>query len=343
MHRLFHTPIAISLLCLLSFFPPFGGTKGFCQDFHLSQYDAATFYMNPALTGKFAGDHRAHLHYRNQWASLNIKPFITTAISYDKPSGKNSGFGIMLLNDRAGLGSYNVLNLLLSGSYDLSLFINKPHRIAAGVHAGFISKSVNMDNLYFHNQYSSSGGGIFNTSLASGEESFLSGKNVFLPEINAGILYYYSSVKSRLNPFAGFSAFHLTSPQESFYGVRNKLPRRYLFHVGLRINITGNLQLFPKFLIMRQVNAGENDYGMDLNYYLPSSRTWIIAGIMYRNRDALSAVTGVRYGKFLYRFSYDINVSTLKEYSNGRGAYEFSVTWITGKIKNIPPSPCLRY
>ena len=44
------------------------------QDFHLSQYDAAPMYLNPALVGQFDGQYRLHGHYRTQWGSVSTKP-----------------------------------------------------------------------------------------------------------------------------------------------------------------------------------------------------------------------------------------------------------------------------
>ena len=37
-------------------------TVSFGQDFHLSQYDAASLNVNPGMTGVFKGDYRIHGH-----------------------------------------------------------------------------------------------------------------------------------------------------------------------------------------------------------------------------------------------------------------------------------------
>ena len=50
------------------------------QDFHLSQYDAAPMFLNPALVGQFEGKYRVHGQYRTQWGSVSSKPFNTAAI-----------------------------------------------------------------------------------------------------------------------------------------------------------------------------------------------------------------------------------------------------------------------
>src|SRR6185369_15701385 len=81
------------------------------QDFHLSMYDAAPLFLNPAMTGLVEGKMRAHAQYRNQWNSVAYKPFTTALISFDMPKGK-WGFGGQVSNMRAGIGNYNVFQLL---------------------------------------------------------------------------------------------------------------------------------------------------------------------------------------------------------------------------------------
>src|SRR4051812_20888728 len=86
------------------------------QDFHLSMYDAAPLFLNPAMTGLIDTKMRAHAHFRNQWNVLAYKPFTTALVSFDVPKDK-WGFGGQITNMRAGAGNFNVLQLLGSASY----------------------------------------------------------------------------------------------------------------------------------------------------------------------------------------------------------------------------------
>ena len=54
------------------------------QDAHLSMYDAAPLFLNPAMTGVFQGDWRVHGQYRTQWKAVNFKPYNSALISFDK-------------------------------------------------------------------------------------------------------------------------------------------------------------------------------------------------------------------------------------------------------------------
>lgn len=311
----------------------------YAQDLHLSQYESSPQYLNPAMTGMFSGDFRINAHHRSQWRSIATKPFNTSTISFDMPYKKIKA-GAFILNNRAGAGSYNVLHFVLSAAYDHSFKKNPYHHIAAGAQLGVIHKSVNMDKLYFSTQYNSSNGGSFDTDLSSGET--FSNASIILPESNAGLMYFYSNVQKRINPFIGFSAFHLTEPNESFFGVENKLPRRYLFHAGTRININEKIHFLVHSLAMQQTNDREIVNSLLVNYYFNSSDVFLLAGTTYRNKDAVIAHLGINYGNYTYRFSYDINTSTLSAISNGKGGFELSVVYIMKKPVPNPVIACPR-
>jgi type IX secretion system PorP/SprF family membrane protein len=309
------------------------------QDFHLSQYDAAPLNLNPAMTGMFNGKHRIHGHYRTQWASIATKPFVTTAISYDTPI-KKFAWGAQIMNNRAGAGVFNIFSLMLSGAYDLSLDKESYHHISTGIQAGFIQKSFNVDKLYFNNQYSPFNGGSFDQTLPS-DENF-SNTSIFIPDFNAGLMYYYSAQKSRINPFVGFSAFHLNHPEETFYSQANKLPLRYVIHTGFKFNVSETVQLTPKVMVMRQSNDNEFTSSLIMHYYLKESETFILFGPTYRNMDAAIFETGIQKGRYTCKISYDINTSRLNNATSGRGGFEISLTYITRKPKSQGVKNCPR-
>jgi len=313
--------------------------KIYAQDFHLSQYDAAPLFLNPAMTGMFSGDYRVHAHYRSQWAAIATKPFQTSALSYDTHVKKNS-FGGQILNYRAGAGSYNALSVLVSAARDWAIDSAGNHHLSVGLQAGFIYKSVNMSKLIFENQYVPTNGGSFDNAIPNGELNY--NKSDFLHDANAGLLYYYAKDPCRINPFLGFTTFHLTQPNESFYGEKNKLPMRFLLHGGAKVNVTENIQLIPKFFMMQQVNARELTYSLLAHYYLKESNSFLILGGTMRNKDAAIFEVGMKYGKYIYRLSYDINTSGLKPSTNGRGGLEISVTFVQPKQKPNPVPNCPR-
>ncbi|MBA3706295.1 MAG: PorP/SprF family type IX secretion system membrane protein [Bacteroidetes bacterium] len=311
----------------------------YAQDFHLSQYDAPPLFLNPAMTGMFDGYYRVHAHYRTQWSSIIKNPFTTAGLSFDMPV-KKFGIGLQIFNYRAGTGNYNVFSALLSVGYDVVFDKKNNHHLALGIQTGIVQKSVNLDKLTFGNQYTNANGGGFDTGIPNGE--MFSNPNFLIHDINAGFLYYFAKDNSRLNPFIGISAFHLTQPKESFLGTNNKLPIRYYFHGGVKININEKIQLLPKCIYMRQINDQEFTATLLLHYFLRDSDTYLIFGPTYRNKDAAIIEGGIKKGRYICRISYDINTSSLKKVSDSRGGFEISLTYIARKSKPNPLANCPR-
>lgn len=336
--RMAKTLFHFLLIILISTFP-FLHYSLKAQDPHLSQYESSPQYLNPSMTGMFDGDYRINIHHRSQWRSIATKPFNSSAIAFDMPF-KKMKIGAFALNNRAGAGSYNVLNFLLSAAYEQPFKKNPDHHLSMGFQAGLIHKTVNMDKLFFSTQYNSSNGGSFTSDISSGET--FANTSIILPEANFGLMYFYSNTRKRINPFIGFSAFHLTEPRESFFGIDNRLPRRYILHAGTKINIDEKLQFVFHSLGMQQTNSRELINSILVNYYLPSSDIFLLAGVTYRNKDAAIAHLGLKYLNYTYRFSYDINTSILNAISDGKGGFELSIVYIMKKPIPNPVVACPR-
>ncbi|MCW3083576.1 MAG: hypothetical protein JWP12_942 [Bacteroidetes bacterium] len=315
------------------------GNAAHAQDFHLSQYDAPPMFLNPAMTGMFDGKFRIEAHYRTQWAAVATKPFTTTGISFDMPI-KKFGVGVQIMNYRAGAGQFNVLSALVSVAYDIVIDKAKNHHFALGIQGGIVYKSFDINKLTFGNQYTPLNGGDFDMNLPTNE--VLQNSTILTHDINAGALYYFAKENVRINPFVGFSAFHLTQPQESFYDNGNKLPVRYYAHGGLKINVNEKIQLLPKAIYMHEVNDNEWTATLLLHYFLKDADTYLIFGPTYRSKDAGIIEAGIKKGQYTCRISYDINTSSLQTVSNHRGGFEISFTYIARRSKPNPLANCPR-
>lgn len=312
---------------------------GRAQDAHLSMYDAAPLYLNPAMTGVFEGDWRLHAQYRTQWKSVNYKPYTSALLSVDIPKGK-WGFGAQIMNFRAGIGNYNVAEGLVSAAYTTPVDAAKNHNLSFGLQAGLSQKSVEYQLLTYNNQYTTVNGGGFDPTI-SADESF-SGQSIVVPLTNTGIMYFYSKQQSLLNPFIGVSAFNLLEPKESFFGADNRLPVRYYIHAGTRINITEKFYVLPKILHMQQRKFQEQTYAVDIGYYLNGAELYLLGGFIYRTADAGILTLGAKMDHFVAKVSYDFNVSTLSTASSGRGGFELSFTYIHQKNKPKTAKICPR-
>lgn len=309
------------------------------QDFHLSMYDAAPLFLNPAMTGLIDTKMRAHIHFRNQWNVLAYKPFTTALASFDLPKGK-WGFGGQISNMRAGAGNYNVFQLLGSAAYSIPIDKLKYHNLSLGLQLGFTQKRIEYQVLTFDSQWTTVNGGSFDKSASNGEN--FTGNNQFQEAVNFGALYYYGKQQSRLNPFAGFSAFNLTKPKESFVGGNNRLPRRYYLHLGVRVNVSEILYVIPKVLIYSQAKIVQQTYALDAGYYFKGEKFYALAGYTFRVKDASIVYVGLKKDNYIFKMAYDFNVSGLRGITKTRGAYELSLTWMGKKVKNTEIKNCPR-
>jgi len=323
--------IFVILFCVL-----FSTVKA--QDFHLSMYDAAPLFLNPAMTGMVDAPWRVHAQYRNQWKAVAFKPYNTALISFDAPVGK-WGFGGQITEMRSGIGGYNVFQAVGSAAYAVDIDKKRFHHLAMGLQGGLTQKSVEYNIYTFDSQYTTSNGGFFDKSLASNEN--LVSKSIYLPQVNVGLMYYFTKQQSRANPFVGYSAFNLLQPKETFYGFSNSLPMRHYVNAGVRINLTELFYVIPKALVMVQGNAYEQTYAVDFGYYMKHDQIYLLTGATYRSMDAGVIYIGARKNNYIAKIGYDINTSSLKDASHQRGAFEISFTYMPSKkkadvIRNCP-------
>jgi len=313
--------------------------KNLAQDFHVAQYDVASLYVNPATTGMYdfeKTDYKVYAITRSQWRSLGIKPFFTTFLAYDRPyklKGKKIGLGGYFINNRTGPTNFNTTEFMLSGAYDIfntnsknvnNQSANSKHYLTTGLQLGVFYKSLNLNNLTYDVQYSPfMSGGNFDQSIASGENNNAS--SIVRFNANYGIYYKYIARGQKYHPFAGFSMAHLNQANESFTGTVNRIPIKFSFNGGCEIKIDNKIDITPRFLYMNQAKSNEINFGFLGYYKLPDNKTQLLVGANYRHKDAIIIHTGVKHDVYFLRFSYDINNSILRNYTNGRGAWEISL------------------
>jgi len=311
----------------------------FAQDFHLSHYDMATLYLNPALTGMYGdekGDYRIYNDYRSQWAALGTKPFNTIYLAFDMPVkkwGKNFGIGAYIIDNRAPAGAFSTMNFMGSIAYDIMSKdnTNGKHYLTTGLQIGIFYKSYNPAGFTFDNQYSPATGG-FDQSIPSGEVFNKTGLVNF--DAAYGLFYKYIEEDKNVHPYFGFSIQHLTMPNESFTLTKSDLPMRFNFEGGADVKVNEKLKLSPRFLYMYEAAATEFDIGMLAYYKIGTTAFNAMLGGDYRAGDAAIIDIGMKCGEDIFRFSYDINTSYLNAFTGGRGAWEFSLV-LTG-IKGQP-------
>ncbi len=313
--------IILSAICGLSMLCSLQIAMG--QDMQLSQFDASPTLLNPALTGmKQSLKYRIVQNYRNQWDALTKKSFLSSALAYDMNMQQKWGVGGYLINDN-GSRIFNSFSFVLSGAHDITIGSQDKHHLSVGLQAGFIYKTLRLSQYTFDRQYSQ---GTFDTDLPNGE-SFEKSKR-FLPEINFGFAYTHTDDSKKYHPYGGMAVLHCTNPKNNFIASEDesRLPLHYIFNVGSLFEINNQMTLDPKILIMKQNTVWQFNPGVLFHYNMEANDMHLMAGLFYRVNDAIIPQIGLYFKNFIYRISYDINVSKLKTYSNYKGGFEFSIT-----------------
>ncbi|MEK6615729.1 MAG: PorP/SprF family type IX secretion system membrane protein [Bacteroidota bacterium] len=334
-----HTLSAIMRFCLISHISIL--TSAFAQDFHLSQYDATSHYFNPALTGIYFGNsanYRIYSDYRSQWKSLGIKPFSTYYLAYDMPY-QLYGFGGYLIHNRNGAGGLNTINFMPSAAYKISNEVATPHNLSVGVQLGIIYRSFDPNHFTYDSQFSTAHPNGFDPSIPSGE-TFEKTSSLKL-DANMGVFYKYKNTQWKANPWGGFAVYHVTKPSQSLTGIKkdtagkriDRMPMRFVFQAGADWKITEEIRVTSMLLYMNQAQAQELNIGAIGFYHIKETNYDVLGGLNYRWKDAVIVQAGMKYEQHIITLSYDINTSYLNNYTNGRGAFEFSIllTGIKGK------------
>jgi type IX secretion system PorP/SprF family membrane protein len=314
-------------------------TNIFAQDAGFSQYYSASLYLNPAMAG-MEPTVAFSSNFRQQWRSIVI-PYVTSQISIIHPilrptGGRNlhiGGAGISLLNDVAGDGNFKTTAVNANGAYNLYFSNEETSVLTFGMQLGVVQKRVDYTNLQWGEQYNPYIG--FDATV-NPEVGINSGKTY--ADVSAGILYNYVGFKKAVNPITGYlglAGYHLSTPNESFYETMvARLPRLIKVHGGLNILVGDKFKLSPSALFMMQGGRNITNAGMYATFMLyevdenvkllkPSE---LIIGTWYRLRDSFIFSAGISNECYSLAFSYDFNASNLRSYTQGRGAFEVSLS-----------------
>ncbi len=300
------------------------------QDIHFTQYFYSPMNLNPSNAGNYDGDWRFVNNYRNQWKALSI-PYRTIGVSFDHQlyiHSEQFSYAFSVVNDKSGPAGLTVNKIFLALAYHKTIHQHNWHM---GLQGGMVFKNYSLSELTFPSQFDMTTG-HFNSQLPSTETNMQT--NINYPDINVGV--GWDKAFRYFHPEIGVSFFHLLSPKETFLDNNNKLPVRSSINAGINIPIQ-SFYIKPEVYQMRQHKATDMIQGLECGYYLKKSSPFfkrIFAGVFARNDfstsfDASIFIAGVQIKQLQLGFSYDINMSDLSKATNNRGAFEFSLIYIS--------------
>jgi type IX secretion system PorP/SprF family membrane protein len=316
--------ILFLVACALCFAP-----AAFAQDLHFSQFFNSPLTINPANTGFIpGGDYRLGVNYRNQWSSIMSVPYQTMSAFGDAQVMQNQdntgwmGVGGVILRDVAGSG--NLTSTKVYGSVAYHQMINAGSLVSLGFNVGWANKQINTGNLKFPDQFD---GHFFDSHIPT--SAILDVNNINYFDMQAGMNYaYFPNDRTYFN--AGFSAMHVNRPRESFFnsqdGIDNRIPVRYTGFLNGSYKVNDQWIVNPNAYFSLQAKSYEVVAGLNAHYNLSGDGEKIlIGGLYYRYKDAVIPMIGLGYNDYTFTFTYDATTSSLSNFNNGRGAFEFSL------------------
>ena len=300
------------------------------QDLHFSQFFNSPLLTNPANTGFIPdGDYRLGVNYRNQWASVTAFPYKTMSAFGDWQTMQNQdntgwlGIGGVILRDVAGTSV--LTSTKVYGSVAYHQMINAGSLVSLGFNVGWANKQINTSNLTFPSQWNGKFFDVHQTTTAPK----LDRNNINYLDMQVGMNYaYFPTNDIYLN--AGFSAMHVNRPKESFFndesGGNNRVPVRYTGFLNGSIKLNDRVIVNPNVYGSLQANAWEVVGGLNAHYNASGDgEKVLIAGVYYRYKDAVIPMLGFSFKDLTFTFSYDVTTSSLSNFNNGRGGFEFSL------------------
>jgi len=319
--------------------------KAYSQDLHLSQFDAAPLFYNPALSGNFDGVHRFIFNGKSQWNTYN-----TALLSYDCMLPSNItladgkfGIGGIVTEDKSGTLGYGYTILHLMPSYHVSIIPNDILFLSAGLdisytHVGYdLNKGIT--------DYDPANGNPVNNLVGQTSTGYM--------DVAAGI-NAYSLIDGVYPVNLGFTLAHLLEPGKSMTNTSLKIntPRRININANSIYSITNKIVLLPSFIWLHQSTSNEINFGTYVKYIFPTNPYAAYIGGWWRVGDA--AILGIAFDIPGFQSNHVVNVGlsydiTLGQFANsakwdksiaGSNSFEISIKYIIkkGLFRYTPPT-----
>ncbi len=315
------------------------------QDVHFSQFEKSPLRLSPGLAGLGKGYNRANLNYRSQWGNLG-NTWRTMAFSWDMPllfqkkgGGEGNtymGLGLSFYNDKMGASDFTTNNF----DFTLSVinYVSDKSRLSLGIQAGYLQHSISTDNVSWDSQWD---GQAYDPSLPSNE--LLKRGSAGSLDLSAGLgwKFYDRNLQiqgfEKMTAYGGLAAYHLTRPTIDFMGSGYRMERRYTAFFNAEFGLTSSfVTLHPAFQFHRQGDLNNLVYGglVKLMFRSDTKYTGFVnenafgIGFYMRANDAIIPTFTYEIANFELGFSYDFNISSLRDGTDGYGGPEISLRWL---------------
>jgi type IX secretion system PorP/SprF family membrane protein len=325
------------------------------QDGHFTQFYNIPGYANPALVGTSNASYRVSTIFRDQWFSALNKPINSFAFSGDLSFSAGGdqrlpdviGIGIMFYNDKVSEFDFSTNQISITGSYTKLIDRAKKQFLGLGMQASMIGKSLGYGNLFFGDQFNS----IDGFTNVTAEE--LPANNLGFFDVSLGLNYSIEPIEGQ-KANIGFSAFHIMSPNVSFYNqdeilrsrydTKAALPLRWTAHGSYKFTMRKSLNTETRAVYNRQgpfeeLNASQlfsfySPLQQDQNFFIgPGVRLAKYQSNGFLGFESINATAGVQLNKVVISASFDHAIGPIINNRSRFNTFEISVS-LFGDYKN---------
>ncbi len=299
------------------------------QNFNFSQYNNNPFAIGPACLGEYTGVGKLSTIYRNQWYKMSNNPYKTYGVSAEaKMFNKKVFIGGHLINDEVGDGTFKIMQY--SFQIASKVRINKNNYINLGIQSDFNTYSVSSANYSWNSQFD---GKRLNKNILSGEVFDKETYNNF--NISTGLLWVFEAKEIKYK--FGFLARNIIKSNASFFVKPAKYSNlSFVLNGNIEFN-RNNILYSPSFTLQRFNNNSyvakyglyfKSQYGTQSRYSNYKNISEVYFGLFFRNVNAIIPQVKFNYErKIEFVFSFDIDVSPLREASSYQGAAEIGLNY----------------
>jgi type IX secretion system PorP/SprF family membrane protein len=286
------------------------------QDLDYTQYSNNPTYYNPANVGLTIGL-KSRLNYRKQWTGLSgdYHSYSFSADIAERSLPGAGGIGIIATQSLAGKGllKTNMIGFMPS----VRIPISRKTIFQLGALASVVTQQLNWDNIVLGDQLDPRFGNIKPSDFTGPAN-----EKVVYPDFAFGGIFQFQGYN--LDGNIGAAVHHITKPNQSYFDINSRLPRKFVYNLDFVITITEEsgyyskrrgFKLNPGAMVIQQLNMVS--YSVGMNIYM----SHVYLGLWYRNQSLeydefsnLTVMAGMnipfdKHSKMKLMYSYEMNIN----------------------------------
>lgn len=300
-------------------------------------------YLNPANTfNSLTSDTylKLDVQFRDQWNSISSGDSYATSklqAEYNLYESQYDAWnvGLIFLSDQSSARSLGYTTFQVLGSYTRKLTgdrrNNDSHMVSFGGAFGFNQLRSSIGDLWFGRQFNLTTFSIDN-SLMSGEEFRTNGYNY--NSLNVGGRWTYF-IEKGVYYTAALSLSNLNSPSVSTLDDTHSIDPRLIFQTEAAIYLAEGFQHMPALTFVSQAGFWQlvPSYKVAIDINSDEDSFSLVAGVGMRTVNSIESIMadavlfnlGLQSANWRFSFNFDMNISSLKTFTNNNGAIELAL------------------